>query len=322
MQAFSAACKEFLMDFDNEKKHDNVFTYELPVENANRQTRDSIFTDLFHRPKYALQLFKVLHPEITDVTEDDITAETLKNVLATGYYNDLGLLVKDRLLILVEAQSSWNPNMAIRCLLYLADTYQRYISKNQLDLFGRKRVMLPKPEFYVVYTGGETRHDDMMRLSDHFCDDEMDDDSRVPALQLQIKMLYNSADGDILHQYVSFCRKLTDELASCQGSTLDAIRQTIRDCQDADILAEYLREHQPEVEGNMIAILQDDETIMRIHDYNIAKDAREEGEAKARAEAQIIIDAKDAELNAQAAELTAKDAEIARLREQLTLLSK
>jgi len=285
---------------------DNVFTFQLPEPNPNRQTRDSIFTDLFHRPKYALQLFKVLHPEITDVTEADITAETLKNVLATGFYNDLGLLVKDRLLILIEAQSTWNNNMAIRCLLYLADTYQRYIAKNQLDLFGSRRIILPRPEFYVVYTGTEKRKENIMKLSDHFTASG----SYTP-LQLEIKMLYNSDDGDILNQYVELCRRLTDELATCNGDTLAAIRKTIRDCQDSEILAEYLREHQSEVEGNMIAILQDDDTIMRIHDYNIAKDAREEGmaqgmaqgAAQARAEAQAVIDA--------------KDAEIARLREQL-----
>jgi len=248
----------------------------------------------------------VLHPEITDVTEADITAETLKNVLATGYYNDLGILVRDRLLILVEAQSTWNPNMAIRCLLYLADTYQRFIFKNKLDLFSRKRVILPKPEFYVVYTGTERRSDDIIRLSDHFDTGSLDFSS-APALQLQIKMLYNSTDGDILHQYVSFCHKLTDEIAVCDGNTLEAIRQTIRNCQDSDILSEYLREHQPEVEVNMIAILQDDETIMRIHDYNIAKDAREEGLAEGRAAG--LAEAKNL--------LDEKDAEIARLREEL-----
>ena len=32
-------------------------------DNVNRNAKDSIFCDLFGRPEYCLQLYKVLHPE-------------------------------------------------------------------------------------------------------------------------------------------------------------------------------------------------------------------------------------------------------------------
>ena len=36
--------------------------------------------------------------------------------------------------------------------MYLGETYRRYIEKNDLDLYTTKKVELPKPELYVVYT--------------------------------------------------------------------------------------------------------------------------------------------------------------------------
>ena len=38
---------------------------------VNRNTKDSIFCDLFSRPEYCLQLYKVLHPEDTDVRKEE-----------------------------------------------------------------------------------------------------------------------------------------------------------------------------------------------------------------------------------------------------------
>ena len=37
-----------------------------------RKIKDSVFTNLFQDKKYLLQLYKALHPEDMDVTEDEI----------------------------------------------------------------------------------------------------------------------------------------------------------------------------------------------------------------------------------------------------------
>lgn len=46
-----------------------------------RTIKDSVFTNLFQDKKYLLQLYKALHPEDTDITEDKLTDITIKNVL-------------------------------------------------------------------------------------------------------------------------------------------------------------------------------------------------------------------------------------------------
>lgn len=70
---------------------------------AKYTIKDSVFTHLFREKRYLLQLYKCLHPEDTDVTEADITDITIENVLMDDLYNDLGMRVRDRLVILTEA---------------------------------------------------------------------------------------------------------------------------------------------------------------------------------------------------------------------------
>ena len=63
--------------------------------------KDSVFTNLFQDRKYLLQLYKALHPEDRNVTEDEIADVTIKHVLIDADYNDLGFSVGDRLMILI-----------------------------------------------------------------------------------------------------------------------------------------------------------------------------------------------------------------------------
>ena len=65
---------------------------------TKRNAKDSVFCDLFEDPKYLLQLYQSLHPEDTEVTVDQISNVTLKNVLLDQMYNDLGFVVGSRLL--------------------------------------------------------------------------------------------------------------------------------------------------------------------------------------------------------------------------------
>ena len=67
--------------------------------------------DLFTNTEYVLRLYKELHPEDTDVTEADINIQTIKSILVNTLYNDLGFTVKDKFVLLIEAQSVWNKNI-------------------------------------------------------------------------------------------------------------------------------------------------------------------------------------------------------------------
>ena len=53
---------------------------------------------------------------------------TIEDVLTDNIYNDLGFMIGNELLILVEAQSIWTVNIIIRALMYLTQTYHNYLS--------------------------------------------------------------------------------------------------------------------------------------------------------------------------------------------------
>ncbi|MCR4605240.1 MAG: hypothetical protein K5639_04490 [Eubacterium sp.] len=68
--------------------------------------KDSVFSDFFGMPENLFELYKTLHPEDNESVIDDLKDVTIKNVLVNDLYNDLGFRVRDRLLILIEAQST------------------------------------------------------------------------------------------------------------------------------------------------------------------------------------------------------------------------
>jgi hypothetical protein len=78
---------------------------------AKKTVKDSVFRDLFENPKYLLELYKALHPEDQETTVEKLGIVTIKNVLLDQLYNDLGFTVGDKLLVLIEAQSSWTVNI-------------------------------------------------------------------------------------------------------------------------------------------------------------------------------------------------------------------
>ena len=239
-----------------------------------RSVKDSVFTYLFKQPEYTRQLYLALHPEDTDVKESDFKLVTLENVLTTGFYNDLGIQVRNRLILLVEAQSTFSVNIALRMLLYLAGTYKEYIEEQKLDLYGFHPVEIPRPELYVVYTGDRKEIPETLRLSDLY--------QGAGSAEVEVKVLRDDGTGDILDQYVRFC-KIADEQREKYGLTQQAIDETIRICIAENVLAPFLASRQKEVLEIMVTLF-DQEKIAEIHDYNVAKAARQEGHQLGREE--------------------------------------
>ena len=102
--------------------------------------KDSVFSFIFRQPENTRHLYLTLHPEDVDVTEADCKLVTLEHILTNGMTNDLGFQVRDKLILLVEAQSKFSINIALWMLLYLAATYKEYVEEHKLDLYGSKPV--------------------------------------------------------------------------------------------------------------------------------------------------------------------------------------
>jgi len=224
-------------------------------EVMKRTIKDSVFTDLFQNKKYLLQLYKSLHPE-DDVTEDDLNDITIKNVLTDNIYNDLGFTVVDKLMILVEAQSSvWTVNIIVRALMYLVQTWHDYFERTKQNLYKSKKVQMPMPEIYVIFTGERKTRPSEISLSQEFFD------GKECGIDVRVKMIYDGKEGDIINQYVLFT-KICNEQMKEHGRTRKAVMEAIRICKDRDVLREYLSNRESEVVSIMM-VLYDEEEIMR-----------------------------------------------------------
>ena len=243
---------------------------------AKRTAKNSVFLDLFQDKKNLLKLYKTLHPEDTEATEDTLDIVTIDNVLTDNLYNDLGIMAgNDRLLLLLEAQASWTVNILIRILLYLAQSYHEYFERTSQSLYKSKKVKMPRPELYVIFTGNKGRKPDTISLSKEFFDG-VDIDIEVRA-----KVIYESDTEDIINQYIIFC-KVFDEQRKLYGMTEQAVKETIRICKDRNILKEYLTSREVEVVTIMMSLF-DNEQIMKTYLKDAANTAAHEAD-KATAE--------------------------------------
>ena len=244
-----------------EKKEDEVVKHTV---------KDSLFTNLFKEKKYLLQLYKALHPEDKKATEGDLQDVTISNVLVNDLYNDIGFRIGSTLLILIESQSTWTSNIIFRALMYLVQTYREYFKETKQDIYKSKKLEMPVPELYVIYTGKRKDRPEEISLSKEFFD------GKEICLDVKVKMIYDGKEGDIINQYVRFT-KVCNEQVSLYGRTRKAIKETIRICKDSDVLKEYLENKEQEV-LSMLMELYDQEEVMRSYVESERHEAAEKAE--------------------------------------------
>ena len=249
------------------------------LENSeySRNAKDSVFKDMFGRKEYSLRLYKSLFPCDDDITEDDINIVTCETILVNGMYNDLGIVVRNTMLLLMEAQSTWSINILVRDFLYLAYTYKKYFDENDIDLYGTKKVSIPIPVLYVLYTGEKDLTKDEISLNEEYFNNIGFIDLKVKILTRKglAKAFEESKDTNIIYEYAIFT-EISDAYVRELGRTKEAAEKIIKECIERNVLRDYMEEHREEAESIM-DLSFDEETINRIHDKAIAKEAREEG---------------------------------------------
>ena len=174
----------------------------------------------------------------------------------------------------MEAQSTWTYNILIRFLIYIADTYNQYIEKNGLNVYGSKKLNLPVPELYVIYTGSQEDIPDTISLRN----DVFGADSS--SIDVTARVIRDSNEGDIINQFIAFA-KVYDEQIKTHGYTRKAAEEIIRICLEKDTLTEYMREE--EIAEKMFDIIDEDKA------FQLAlKEEREEGHAEAEIATRVI----------------------------------
>ena len=123
----------------------------------NRKHKDSLFVDYFSKDKdwkqHFLSLYNALHGTDLQVETTNLERVNLEQVLYMDYYNDIAVVVNDQLIMMIEHQSTINPNMPLRFLEYIARIYGNLVDSK--SKFSNQLLTLAKPEFIVFYTGNE-----------------------------------------------------------------------------------------------------------------------------------------------------------------------
>lgn len=107
---------------------------------------------------------------------------------------------------LYEHQSSYNPNMPIRGLMYLARLYQNYIDDCEINVFSPVLKHLPSPKIIVFYNGSKDEPDQkILRLTDAFAEEGMSGESCLECCATMLNINYG-------HNYelMEKCRRLEE----------------------------------------------------------------------------------------------------------------
>ena len=216
---------------------------------GNREYKDTAFRLLFGDRSKSAELYNAIAG--TNYAPNALTMNTIQNPFFFGVLrNDLSFTVEDRLIVLMEHNSSVNPNMGLRFLLYIADLYE--ITMDKKAMYKSKAMSIAKPEFYMLYNGKEEYPEKaIVKLSDLF----KVQDRKKPNLELVVtvynankgynkKIMQRSKTLDEYAEFVAVVRSYTDILGL---ALTEALKRAIEDCIKNNVLLEFLQKYGGEI---------------------------------------------------------------------------
>ena len=238
---------------------------------ANRQYKDTVFRMLFSEKENLLSLYNAVTGNAYQ-NADDLKIVTLENAIYMGMKNDLAFMLETNI-YLYEHQSTLNPNIPLRDLIYIGIEYQQYVDDK--SLYSSRLQKIPAPKFMVFYNGTDAVDDRVeLRLSNAYEHLAGEPDLELKALMLNVNEGHNK---ELMEQcqtlkeyaiYVARVRKYASEM-----NLNDAVARAIDECIKEGILVEFLRKNRSEVK--MVSILEYDkeweEKKLRKAEYEAGK---------------------------------------------------
>ena len=229
----------------------------LPV---NRIYKDRLYKMIFNDKSELLKLYNA----INGTHYDDpamLTITTLDDAIYMTMENDLSFII-DMRLALYEQQSTVNPNLPLRFLMYIADIYSAYVK--DMNIYSSKKLQIPLPSFVIFYNGVQSQPDKSEFLLSELFHPTTDE----PALELKAVMLninkgHNQELMNACHtlrdysEYVARIRTYSGELPFA-----DAVKKAITECIQENILRDFLLKNRAEAKA------------MSIYEYDEAKTMR------------------------------------------------
>ena len=201
---------------------------------------------LFSEPEHLLSLYNAVTGK--DYRDPDaLNVVTLENAVYMGMKNDLAFVLEMGM-YLYEHQSTYNPNIPLRDLFYIASEYQALADGKSLYSSGIQKI--PTPKFLVFYNGLDRKVPDRMelRLSDAY-ENPVDE----PDLELKVTMLNINAGHNeelmnschVLQEYARYVARVRKYVAEMPLD--EAVERAVTECIREGILAEFLKKNRAEV---------------------------------------------------------------------------
>jgi predicted transposase YdaD len=263
---------------------------------VNRGYKNSVFSYLFGRPDVLRELYGALAG--VEIPPDlKVEINTLQDALFLDRINDLSFAIGDKLVVLIEHQSTINPNMAVRLLMYVARIYEKFLGEE--NIYSGKRIVLPRPECIVLYNGTAPYPDTQtIRLSDSFAEALFP--GPAPSLELTARV-YNINEGhsreiirrsETLDGYSAFVAKAREYGAEAGGGgdralTKDELRaamtRAIQWCIAHNKIRAFLETNSSEV-LNMLITEWDWDKFIAVREREAIEEGIEKGRMEGREE--------------------------------------
>lgn len=215
------------------------------MQKVNRCFKSEVFSLLLENKANALQVYNALNNTEYYVLED-LNIYKLENAIYLSYVNDASFIIASTLNI-YEHQSTVNPNMPLRKLIYISNLIADLV-KNE-NLFGTKLVTIPTPKFVTFYNGLE----DMPEIQELKLSDAYEVFTDNPELELKCTVI-NINIGEnkaflekckVIKDYAIFVDLVRQNL---EKLTLDdAVEITIDRCIKEHILEDFLKSERVKV---------------------------------------------------------------------------
>lgn len=232
---------------------------------VNPKYKDRLFKFIFgeeteQSKRWRLQLYNALN-KTTFTDPDELKINTIENVVYISMHNDISFLV-DTEMNLFEEQSSYNPNMPLRGVIYFGILYQKYLINEKKNLISSNRVMIPTPKFYVFYHGGPKQPEQWkMKLSDSFLSKDDSGDFQWTATIINLHPDHNATLNKScipLYHYVTFVSMITaNKKAGLENkeAIVKAVDQAIKE----ELLEGFFKIHRAEVIGMCLEEVSEEE---------------------------------------------------------------
>jgi len=258
---------------------------------TNKRFKSSVFSLLFSEPDLLRELYCALDG-VSLPPDAPVSINTLEDVLFMDFINDISFQIDGKLVVLIEHQSTINPNMALRLLMYVGRVYEKIVESS--NIYSEKPLKIPRPEFFILYNGVDPFPDEKVyRLSQAF--EELKSlglaEKNYPNLELVVRVI-NINEG-INKDIAGRCKKLSEYSAFVArerafekelGSREEAVKEAVKYCQKHDILREFLKLHAGEVLSMLYTEWNWDDAMAFAR-----KEAREDGMEKGMEKGRLEI---------------------------------